>query len=222
MRGLRTSELLVQLSEYSFYDWERTFDSRPYYAAWFGMPQSVLDDLKVPTFYDTWGFDAVQNPHATPSFTVEQWLQFEETFFSWLRPAQELLLDHGTCIVTPNLMDWWYPLDQHPIKWGRRNRWMKPHYERYVGLVDQVQPFQESACRGGIIEGWTEFETLSRMATRNKRLQFFTGGDRVVTITEYLTVIIDFSDQQVYQKVADQMHEQLRAQLLQVVTQVDD
>lgn len=218
LKPLRTQQLLHLLGRYDFYDWERLFDGRRYFAGWFGMPRSILQDLGAENLYDSWGFDAVDNPHADPKFSPELWLRMVDQFFAWLKGAEFLILGEN-CVVTPDLSDWWMPYLAEPPKWTARNRWKEPDYSRYMSLIRSASNAQwDPEYHGALIKTWDEFESIARMSTRNQRFQFFTGGDRVVHVTEYLTVIVDARDSETFDHIVHALCDDMSAQLLRSVS----
>jgi hypothetical protein len=199
--GLKTSELLLELAKYNFYDWDNERDSDDKYFFYFGMSQEVVNNIGIPNFYHSWGYDAVQNPHADPSFSPQQWLTFEQTFFRWLKGANKILFPNAKCLVTPELERWWFPYDSYPPKWTKRNKWEKSEYDDYVKLLYEADVIRQGPnlrynYRGAIVQSYHEFETLGKISARNKPLLFFIKDDRVIQITEYLTIMVEFKNKE--------------------------
>lgn len=195
MESLKTNKLLCELVKYTFYDWEDENEDKK--ILHFGMPDDLIITLGYPNFYGSWGYEAVGNPYANPSFSSEQWLLFESNFFQWLKEAKDVFLPNGFSIVTPQLSNWWLPTEIHPPKWTIENKWKKKNYDSYVKLLTDsnvmklTPPSLETDYRGAIIESYEDFEVIGKMATRNQSLLFFCGEDRVIRLTNYLSVMIE-------------------------------
>ncbi|WP_057913624.1 hypothetical protein [Peribacillus muralis] len=194
MFSISTKNLLSQLVKYDFYDWEQN-DEIEEYILKFGMPNNLL--LNVNNFYDSWGFDAVQNEFANPSYTTEEWLELETVFFDWLGKAGDFLFPKGKVIATPNLERNWYLNGEQPPIWDNKNKWMKSDYDKYISLLHKSEVIEEGPSlreeyRAVMIEDFSEVRTLGKLSVKGVPLLFFLDEDKVITLSEYLSVIIYF------------------------------
>lgn len=218
MLGLTTNDLILKLVNYNFYDWEG--ESEPQHIYRLGMPQQILDDLGFPNFYDSWGYEAVQNIHADLPLLPKHWLTLEQTFFNWLKKAKDILFPNGTSIVTPELSTYWLPYEKHPPNWTKKNKWEKPDYDSYVALLQEagiinLEPASlKENLRGAIVQDYREFETLGKIAARNQPLLFFANEDRVIRVTEYLSILIELKEEETYRDVQRPLIETLNPQFL--------
>ncbi len=206
MLPLKTADLIQRLAEYSFFDWDQEQDDK--LSINLGMSPEILETLEVPNFYDSWGYEAVNNVNAPLSLEVKQWRLLEEQFFSWLKKAEPVFLPDSGAIVTPNLCDYWFPHGSHfPMKLPKGKTWEKADHHRYAlllaqaGVVDLGTPRCRQDYRGAVVENFEEFLVLGKMATRKFQLLFFADGDRVYKITEYLTVTLEMRDEEAYREV---------------------
>lgn len=88
MKGLNTNTLLKNLIHYSFFDWDD--EGNGIEPLLLGLPEAILKQHQVEKLYNSWGIEAVHNPHANPYFSAEYWLQLENVFFDWLNTGKNL------------------------------------------------------------------------------------------------------------------------------------
>ncbi|CUB16259.1 hypothetical protein BN2127_JRS7_03492 [Bacillus subtilis] len=55
-------------------------------------------------FYQSFGFDSVENPYTNIEITKKQWVHMEDLFFQWISPY---LSTFGQTVVTPFLSNDW-------------------------------------------------------------------------------------------------------------------
>ena len=214
MLSLKTADLIHRLDDYSFFDWDQEREDK--LSITVGMSPKILEVLEVPTFYESWGYEAVNNENAPLSLEVKQWRLLEEQFFSWLKKAEAAFLPDSQAIVTPNLCDYWFPHGSHfPTKLPRGKTWEKADHHRYAlllaqgGVVDLGTPRCRQDYRGAVVENFEELLVLGKMSTRNFKLLFFANKDRVYKITEYLTVTLEMKDEEAYRKVRETLTDML-------------
>jgi hypothetical protein len=79
MKPIRTYQLISLLVDYDFYNWDD--ENVKTYEMVFGIPEEKLSFIGFPQFYNSWGYDAVNNENANPMFTPYEWNNLEHTFF---------------------------------------------------------------------------------------------------------------------------------------------
>lgn len=216
--GLPTSELISKLTNYSFLNWENPCCNDNILR--FGMPQQIMMRCGIDRFYDSWGYESVQNPNSEIVISPRKWLLLENEFFDWLENAKELLFPTGSSIVTPNLTTWWFPSEKYPPKWTSRNKWKKIDFDSYENLLSKadvlnLEPVSlREDYRGGIVENYVEFKILGKIAVKNQPLYFFANEDRVIILTEYLSIILVLENQKLYQYLKNTLIKKLNPQLL--------
>lgn len=218
MRSIKMNDLLLQLSKYDFYEWEQEDTNK--FRLTVGLPINILSNLNLNNFYDSWGFEAVQNEFADPSFTIEKWLKLENLFFNWLQKMEDYLFPKGKVIATPNLERNWYLYDSLYPNWDNTNNWVKPDYEKYISLLFDSNavlegPSLRDEYRGVIIENYSEVRTLGKISVKGVPILFFSKGDMVITITEYLTVLIYYRNSMLLEQSRSQLVKFLDAQILE-------
>lgn len=90
---LATTELLKELSEYQFFNWED--DEQNEFKLIIGMPD---EKLKKKDFYSSFGFESVENPYSEICIDSKEWIELEDQFFKWVAPY---LTNFENTIVTP-------------------------------------------------------------------------------------------------------------------------
>ena len=218
MQGIRMKELLESLIKYDFYDWEHHVDTKEYVLK-LGMPKSLLSNLNIDNFYDSWGIEAVNNIHANPSFNSDKWLELENEFFSWLKNASEFLFPNGKAIVTPNLEKNWILFDEMYPLWNITNQWMKFDYEKYImelvkSKILEDSPSLRDEYRGLLTDSYSEIQVLGKMAIKGVPLLFFSQKNIVISITEYLSIVIFFRNQELLQQGKQELINLLSPQVL--------
>lgn len=219
MYSISTSNLISQLGKYDFYDWEQNEDENECILK-FGMPNNILLKQNVSNFYDSWGLDAVQNEFSNPSYTSEKWLELETVFFDWLDKAGDFLFPKERVIATPNLERNWYLQGEQKPEWDDKNKWIKPDYDKYISILLESEVIEEGPTlreeyRGVIIEDFSEIKTIGKIAIKGVPLLFFSDEDKVITISEYLSVSIYFKNQTLLEKSKPFLKKILDIQILE-------
>jgi hypothetical protein len=206
MRGLSTNKLIKKLYNYSFYDWEKEDDST--YALHFGISDHILKKVEFINLYDSFGYESVQNKFADIDISPKTWIELQDIFIEWLSQGEKFLFK-GEVIVTPNLSNWWFPYDLDPPKWCEKNIWEKPDYDSYIDLLYKSNvipkniPSSRENYRGAVIESLDDIKTLGKIAVKNCPLLFFCNEDRVIRLTEYLTVKIEMKNKKVEEEIIE-------------------
>ncbi|MCY7885335.1 hypothetical protein MOA93_09440 [Bacillus spizizenii] len=94
-----TAKLLTILSEYQFFDWEHQKNNK--HRIMIGLPENMLI---IKGFYQSFGFDSVENPYSNIKISKKQWIHMEDLFFQWISPY---LSTFGQTVVTPFLSNDW-------------------------------------------------------------------------------------------------------------------
>jgi len=211
VKKINTADLIKFLSNYHFYDWD--LQQKNKCVMNFGMSQDILQSHNIPEYYDSWGYEAINNKYAPIEFSVSQWLQLENSFFNWLSQAESILMHN--IIVTPRLSNIWTKYSSYQQNWSKKNIWEKDDYDLYLNTLEAAKiinlrkPQFNLDCRGAVIENFNELKILGKMATRNFDLIFFSNNNMVFRITEYLTLQLELKDQITYSNVQQNLLELL-------------
>lgn len=220
MKAVKMNELLLELVKYNFYSWQENEDDKDNLnAIKLGIPKNLLKNTDFENLYDSWGYEAVNNPYAQPNFTIEQWGQLEKLFFEWLKKLENIIFPNGRAIVTPFLERAWELSDNDFQEECSDNQWIKSDYDKYIELLQDSEiiskgPSLREDYRGGLLDNYSEFEIIGRVAIKNLPLLFFSNEDRVVTITEYLSVIIEFRDKEACMDFQEKLNKSFGFQIL--------
>ncbi|QUH26567.1 hypothetical protein [Serpentinicella alkaliphila] len=154
-------------------------------------------------FHESWGFDSLNNFYAPIIFSSRQWIKFEMKFFQMFRQACNIIFAHKEIIVTPYLERNWL-LYNNKIE-DKQYDWIQNDYKEYIVLLEEARienpiPQWNNQYRGGIITNFIEFEIQGKIAVKGLPLLFFNNGDRFVTITDYLTIMIKFKDKYILER----------------------
>lgn len=214
MKGLPMKDLILILSQYDFYDWEQN-ENIDQYVLKIGMPADLLADLEAESLYESFGVEAVNNEYANPSYSPEKWRELENQFFIWLKKSINFLFLKGETIVTPNLKDDWRLNED----WHDENKWMLPDYNEYLKMLQEENILNLPASlkddyRGALIESEFEIEKLGRMATKGVHLLFFSNKEMVISITDYLSLVIHFKNQTLFECGKAKLLDLLQPQIL--------
>lgn len=191
MKALNTTSLIKKLVSYSFFDWDDEMKSNKL-KLHIGMGSSFLQSVDMNLFYDSWGFESVENPYSSVVISRKKWIELENAFFNWLGRYENLFLSQEM-IVTPYLTNNWFAFDWNCSEWDDSNYWMKSDYIAYENLllsngVINSRPAIREDYRGALITSFDEFKTIGKMSTKGLRLLFFINNEAVIRITEYLTI----------------------------------
>lgn len=212
MKKIKLLNLLKKALKYDFYDWELGEENKNSIIV--GMPNDLLNKLHFPDFYDSMGFDAVNNPYAQPSLSSMEWLNLEKEFFNWFKEVENILFSKKKLIVTPELeRNWW--IDEEVDS----NSWIMAEYEAYLSLLKKYgmiesSPSLKEPYRGGEIESFDEFILLAKMSIRGVPLLFLNNEDTIIRISDYLTIQIFFRNKEILEKKKAQLVEEFDAQIL--------
>ncbi|WP_146550771.1 hypothetical protein [Rummeliibacillus suwonensis] len=212
MKKIKLLNLLKKVLKYDFYDWELGEENKNSIIV--GMPNDLLNKLHFPDFYDSMGFDAVNNPYAQLSLSSMEWLNLEKEFFNWFKEVENILFSKKELIVTPELeRNWW--IDEEVDS----NSWIMAEYEAYLSLLKKYgmiesSPSLKEPYRGGEIESFDEFILLAKMSIRGVPLLFLNDEDTIIRILDYLTIQIFFRNKEMLEKKKAQLVEEFDAQIL--------
>lgn len=212
MKKIKLLNLLKKVLKYDFYDWELGEENKNSIIV--GMPNDLLNKLHFPDFYDSMGFDAVNNPYAQLSLSSMEWLNLEKEFFNWFKEVENILFSKKELIVTPELeRNWW--IDEEVDS----NSWIMAEYETYLSLLKKYgmiesSPSLKEPYRGGEIESFDEFILLAKMSIRGVPLLFLNDEDTIIRISDYLTIQIFFRNKEMLEKKKAQLVEEFDAQIL--------
>ncbi|NTU24959.1 hypothetical protein HPX95_01930 [Bacillus tequilensis] len=188
---LQTAQLLTILSEYQFFDWEDHENNK--HLMMIGLPENTLE---IKDFYQSFGFESVENSFSNIKISKKQWVQMEDLFFQWISPY---LSTFGQTVVTPFLNnDWEGECDLDDIMDDE----FAHAYKAYKAfLIDNDlydhRPALIETSRGYQIDHIGDFSILGRMAARNHRYLFFADGDKVFMFTDSLTFQMYCKDEEV-------------------------
>lgn len=185
--NLHTAQLLTILSEYQFFDWEHQKNNK--HRILIGLPENKHE---IKDFYQSFGFESVENPYSNIKISKKQWVHMEDLFFQWISPY---LSTFGQTVVTPFLSNDWEGechLDDE----------FAAAYEAYKafligsGLYDHTPALIETS-RGYQIDHIGDFSILGKMAARNHQYLFFADGDKAFMFTDSLTFQMFCKDEEV-------------------------
>ncbi|WP_338749570.1 hypothetical protein [Bacillus sp. FJAT-52991] len=218
MKALKMNDLLKNLINYDFYDWEDEDNNK--YVLKIGMPNNLLSKINFHELYDSWGFEAIENEYASPSFSQKEWLKLEEEFFTWLEKAGPYLFPKGKVLVTPSLERNWLLYENSSPIWDETNEWIRQDYEKYYSNLLKAKIFEEPPSskddyRGAIIESYSEIKIVGKMAIKGVPLLFFSNENLVVHITEYLSLLIYFKNHNSLEQGKTKLMNLLNAQILE-------
>ncbi|MFS3940186.1 hypothetical protein ACL9SS_01620 [Bacillus subtilis] len=191
---LETSKLLSVLSQYQFFNWEN--EEENHYKLVIGLPEDIVE---IKDFYDSFGFESVDNEYSDIKISKQQWIEIENNFFQWISPY---LSTFNQTIVTPYLSnDWEGEIDLEDIEEDE----LAPVYKEYKEFLSSNDLYDDMATlveisRGYKIDDLGDFSTLGKMAARNNKYLFFADGDKVFMFTDSLTLKVYFKDQEVLEK----------------------
>lgn len=209
MEKITFLELLEPLKNYDFYDWED--EGKEQHQFILAMPEKLVEELKFPDFYDSFGIEAVKNRNAKRNLKIAEWLEIENTFFNWLKNVENSLFRAENVIVTPYFERNWH-LDS--VK-----KWMRNDYEQYVqylesqGIVANPLEFHED-YRGAKIENYDELIMLFKMAIRGVPLLFLVDEEMAFIVTDCLTIRMIFKNEAILNEKKNVLKSQLDFQLL--------
>ncbi|SFS64058.1 hypothetical protein [Marininema halotolerans] len=221
MKALRTSELLKIIQPYTFFDWDNEQDSQQKSVVNLAIPESkhpLAHQIYDPSW---WGFDAIDNPHAPLFLNEQNWISLEVSFFSWLQPAIECWLKEDEIIATPYLNhDWWCYFDDKEPNGVMHRKWVQnddKHYKKLLILTSTItnQPVLRDNYRAATLHSYDEFIALEKMAVKGIPLLFLTQGKMVISVTDYLTVKIEFCDHETKEIVMRMLDELIGIHLLE-------
>ncbi|CAN2247235.1 hypothetical protein [Bacillus vallismortis] len=191
---LETSKLLSVLSQYQFFNWEN--EEENHHQLVIGLPEDIVE---IKDFYDSFGFESVDNEYSDIKISKQQWIDIENKFFQWISPY---LSTFNQTIVTPDLSnDWEGEIDLEDIEEDE----LAPVYKEYKEFLSSNDLYDDMATlveisRGYKIDDLGDFSTLGKMAARNNKYLFFADGDKVFMFTDSLTLKVYFKDQEVLEK----------------------
>ncbi|MEC1431550.1 hypothetical protein P9C69_12700 [Bacillus subtilis] len=191
---LETSKLLSVLSQYQFFNWEN--EEENHHKLVIGLPEDIVE---IKDFYDSFGFESVDNEYSDIKISKQQWIDIENKFFQWISPY---LSTFNQTIVTPYLSnDWEGEIDLEDIEEDE----LAPVYKEYKEFLSSNDLYDDMATlveisRGYKIDDLGDFSTLGKMAARNNKYLFFADGDKVFMFTDSLTLKVYFKDQEVLEK----------------------
>ncbi|MEC0731288.1 hypothetical protein [Bacillus spizizenii] len=191
---LETSKLLSVLSQYQFFNWEN--EEGNHHKLVIGLPEDIVE---IKDFYDSFGFESVDNEYSDIKISKQQWIDIENKFFQWISPY---LSTFNQTIVTPYLSnDWEGEIDLEDIEEDE----LAPLYKEYKEFLASNDLYDDMATlveisRGYKIDDLGDFSTLGKMAARNNKYLFFADGDKVFMFTDSLTLKVYFKDQEVLEK----------------------
>nr|WGD88389.1 hypothetical protein P5656_02560 [Bacillus subtilis] len=191
---LETSKLLSVLSQYQFFNWEN--EEENHHQLVIGLPEDIVE---IKDFYDSFGFESVDNEYSDIKISKQQWIDIENKFFQWISPY---LSTFNQTIVTPYLSnDWEGEIDLEDIEEDE----LAPVYKEYKEFLSSNDLYDDMATlveisRGYKIDDLGDFSTLGKMVMRNNKYLFFADGDKVFMFTDSLTLKVYFKDQEVLEK----------------------
>ncbi|UGW84591.1 hypothetical protein LT232_00105 [Bacillus velezensis] len=192
---LETSKLLSVLSQYQFFNWEN--EEENHHKLVIGLPEDIVE---IKDFYDSFGFESVDNEYSDIKVSKQQWIDIENKFFQWISPY---LSTFNQTIVTPYLSnDWEGEIDLEDIEEDE----LAPVYKEYKEFLSSNDLYDDMATlveisRGYKIDDLGDFSTLGKMAARNNlQYLFFADGNKVFIFTDSLTFKVYFKDQEVLEK----------------------
>lgn len=195
MEKMPTVQLLKELGQYDFFDWESEADKT--LSTTIGMSKAYREQYAISdALYDSWGYDALNNKFANPSFSKKEWRHFEKYYFKWLQPAIEQMLMEDDIIVTPNFTNDWQ-LEQDALT----SKWLRKQHQTYEALLEQagvilMTPILENEYRGAKLQSYEEFKIVARLAIKGVPLLFFYQHNIVWRVTEYLTLQLFYRQQE--------------------------
>ncbi|MEC0575871.1 hypothetical protein P8833_19240 [Bacillus inaquosorum] len=178
---LQTAQLLTILSEYQFFDWEHQKNNK--HRIMIGLPENMLI---IKEFYQSFGFDSVENPYSNIKISNKQWVHMEDLFFQLISPY---LSTFRLTIVTPFLSnDWEGECHLDDIMDDEFADAYKAYKAFLIGNgLYGLTPTLIDYCRGYQIDHIGDFSILGKMAARNHHYLFFADGDKVFMFTDSLT-----------------------------------
>ncbi|MGG0838503.1 hypothetical protein ABE057_15245 [Bacillus paralicheniformis] len=207
---LATTELLKELSEYQFFNWED--DEQNEFKLIIGMPD---EKLKKKDFYSSFGFESVENPYSEICIDSKEWIELEDQFFKWVAPY---LTNFENTIVTPFLSAYWEgEIDLEDI--DDQDQEISIAYKEYKkfliskGLYS-MEPTLFETCRGYEIENINEYSIIGKMAVRSNQYLFFSDHNKVFMFTDALTLKIYFKNQDVMENEKDLINKTLNSKFL--------
>ncbi|MBK4203792.1 hypothetical protein EGI09_07530 [Bacillus subtilis] len=153
-------------------------------------------------FYQSFGFDSVENPYTNIKITKKQWVHMEDLFFQWISPY---LSTFGQTVVTPFLSNDWEGGCHLDDMMDDEFAEVYEEYKAFLignDLYDHTPTLLENS-RGYQIDHIRDFSILGKMAARNHHYLFFTDGDKVFMFTDSLTF-------QMYCKDKEVLHNEMR------------
>lgn len=153
-------------------------------------------------FYQSFGFDSVENPYTNIKITKKQWVHMEDLFFQWISPY---LSTFGQTVVTPFLSHDWEGGCHLDDMMDDEFAEVYEEYKAFLignDLYDHTPTLLENS-RGYQIDHIRDFSILGKMAARNHHYLFFTDGDKVFMFTDSLTF-------QMYCKDKEVLHNEMR------------
>ncbi|KXZ16586.1 hypothetical protein AXI59_01470 [Bacillus nakamurai] len=205
---LETANLLKALSEYQFYHWEDHEENQHHLMI--GLPEDMIN---IRNFYDSFGFECIDNEYSDVKISKKQWTDIENLFFQWVSPY---LSTFNQTIVTPFLSnDWEGEFDLEDIDEDELAAAYKKYKEFLISkdLYDKTPTLIETS-RGYKINNADDFSTLGKMAARNNKYLFFADEEKVFMFTDSLTFNIYFKNQEVLEKEKEKIVQLLSPQFL--------
>ncbi|UGW84550.1 hypothetical protein LT232_20460 [Bacillus velezensis] len=206
---LETSKLLSVLSQYQFFNWEN--EEENHHKLVIGLPEDIVE---IKDFYDSFGFESVDNEYSDIKVSKQQWIDIENKFFQWISPY---LSTFNQTIVTPYLSnDWEGEIDLEDIEEDE----LAPVYKEYKEFLSSNDLYDDMATlveisRGYKIDDLGDFSTLGKMAARNNlQYLFFADGNKVFIFTDSLTFKVYFKDQEVLEKEKKKIEQLLNPKFL--------
>ncbi|WP_124728423.1 hypothetical protein [Staphylospora marina] len=223
MKRLNTSQLLKEISPYDWFSWNGEEGKPCPHRICFTMPEEQFNrkiNVASPLY---WGFEAVNNKSADPTFTPREWIAWEQAFFDWLETAGEFLFPSGNTVVSPDLSREWRVdaylapgwKEEHP----RFEEWFGPACQAYEDLLAGARiisrgPAEWDDARAAAVESWAEVRLLGQASIKGVPLLFFCGGKWVASITEYLTVQVSARDGETLRQLKEELGERLDPRFL--------
>lgn len=124
--------------------------------------------INMRNFYDSFGFESIDNEYSDVKISKKQWTDIENLFFQWVSPY---LSTFNQTIVTPFLSnDWEGEFDLEDIDEDELAAAYKKYKEFLISkdLYDHTPALNETS-RGYKIDNTDDFSTIGKMAVRNNK-----------------------------------------------------
>ncbi|OBA07081.1 hypothetical protein A9D36_07835 [Bacillus subtilis] len=205
---VQTAQLLTILSEYQFFDWEHRENNK--HRIIMGLPENTLG---IKGFYQSFGFESVENPYSNIKISKKRWVDMEDLFFQWISPY---LAAFGQTVVTPFLSnDWEGECDLDDMMDDEFSHAYKEYKAFLISndLYDHTPALIETS-RGYQIDHIGDFSILGKMAARNYHYLFFADGDKVFMFTDSLTFQMYCKDEEVLHNEKKKIEQMLHPDFL--------